>query len=208
MELLIIRHAQSMANISLTRDLDSQLTKEGCYQVSKTATWLKEEFEFHDWQGITSPYFRALQTANRLRKICKIDFRVNDDLREYHTEKVKPLTTDGGLLLPNRSKEFPAIEWNEWGEEKFFANEELEDFIVRVELFLESLDPKGKYVIVSHGATSRVLHDLATGKNLDYLIERYGTIEEMRKNGTSIKNSSLTWVDDGESKWFSKVVHS
>ena len=208
MELLIIRHAQSMANISLTRDLDSQLTKEGCYQVNKTATWLKEEFEFYDWQGIVSPYFRTLQTANRLRKICKVDFRVEDDIREYHHEKVKPLTTDGGLILPNRSEEFPGISWNEWEEDKFFANEDLEDFIFRMELFLESLDSKGKYVVVAHGASCRVLHDLATGKSLDDLVERYGEPKKILEGGTSIKNASLTWVEDGNPKWFSKVVYT
>ena len=90
--------------------------------------------------------------------------------------------------------------------------------------FLQTLDQNGKYVIVSHGAPTRVIYEISTHSDLDYLKKRYSECHDPlgwpscnKKNPTnnqyalskveSIKNSSLTWITNNESKWFSKVVY-
>ena len=62
MELIIVRHGESEYNTDISESLDSSLTTEGILQVKKTAEYLKK-IDLSEFEGITSPYLRTLQTA-------------------------------------------------------------------------------------------------------------------------------------------------
>lgn len=197
-----------MHNVGLTDNMDSALTKKGCGQVHGMGKWLKDNFDLTDYIGLTSPYHRTLQTACAVSKHTGLKFSVHGGSREYHIEKAA--LTESGITIPNRKKGFPKIVWPspEWNADSvFYENEELEQFFERTELFIKSLRPSGKYVIIGHGASCRTLHEILCGKELDELRHRYAGPIPVGTFSCSISNASLSWVVDGESRWFSKVVH-
>lgn len=216
MEVLIIRHAQSLHNVNLCDNLDSELSKIGVEQVSATAKWLKENHDLTDYQGLVSPYFRTLQTACVISKETGLEFTVHGGVREYHIEKTCELNEAGGIVLPKRADQFQdcKIHWPDmhWRTGKvMFRNEDVEEFIERIQLFINTLERHGKYVIVGHGASCRTLHALLTGGDLSEVRRRYtdNSFDFAAVDGhpTSVRNCSLTLVRNGESVWFSKVVY-
>ena len=227
MEIIVIRHGQSLYNVDLTQNLDSCLTDEGVDQAKKTGFWLKENFDLSGYIGFTSPYLRALQTSREISSETGLKFSINHEVREYHIEKSALKSQGGGMPIPNRSSEFYDFNWdNSSFSEKFefYETETLDVFIHRINEFLQILDQNGKYVIVSHGAPTRVIYEVATNSDLDYLKKRYSGMNDplgwpsCNKTNSennryalseveSIKNSSVTWITNNESKWFSKVVY-
>lgn len=215
MELILIRHAQSVYNTGVTLNLDTELTDLGKEQIESTASFLKDNFDLSQFQAISSPYLRTLQTSDIIHKTTNLKFKVSGGVREYHIDKTNPELQDGGLRLPNRAKEFSHCNWvsEEWGDlGNFYSNETLEDFITRMELFYKSLR-QGKYLIVSHGAPIKILYEIGIGNNKKDLVDRYSKEPNemsMRLSEDTYKiihNSSITWVSEGECKWYSKVDH-
>lgn len=209
MELLLIRHAQSEHNTKASHSLDSDLTKFGLRQANDLADFLKT-CDLDGFIGITSPYLRCLKTAEVIHCKTGLSFEVHGGVREYHINKtLPPLPEDGGMTLPNRIAEFPNFSWK--SESKiFYANEILPEFVMRLGMFLERLQQLGspckKYLIVTHGAPVRVIHDVATGGDLEYLKDRYKDQElkcEPIENRGGIKNCSITHIVNGECKVFS-----
>lgn len=215
MELLIIRHGQSTHNVKHEGTLDSSLTREGNEQVYKTAYWLSENFNLSGFQGISSPYLRTLQTSYILNEITNIDFKVDDNVREYHVKKDEPeLLEHSGMPISFRKNLFENFDWSGWDgkdgkfgvpeDAKIYPNEDIEEFLERIKFCLQDLNQDSKYLIVGHGASCRALHEIATNKDLKHIKQRYSVPCDNYKD--SIENSSLIWIKDAECKWFSKVV--
>jgi broad specificity phosphatase PhoE len=199
MEVLIIRHGQSEYNAALTDEMDSKMTTRGFEQVSATGEWLENNFDLEGYQGIVSPYLRALQTAEAIRKATGLMFVVDDRVRE-HDMRAERVTE-----IPNRKEDFSGFHWyGRWP--RTYIHEDIEEFFDRMKNFQSCLEDDEKYLIVTHGSPSRTLHTLLSGKNLDEVRERYLNQEEI-DSSTSLKNSSLTYVADGKDVWFSKTVY-
>jgi len=212
MEIIVIRHGQSLYNVDLTQNLDSCLTDEGVDQAKKTGFWLKENFDLSGYIGFTSPYLRALQTSREISSETGLKFSINHEAREYHIEKSALESQGGGMSISNRLSEFYDFNWdNSSFSEKFefYEIETLDAFIHRIHEFLQTLDQNGKYVIVSHGAPIRVIYEISINSDLTYLKKRYSECSDPEEwsKVESIKNSSLTWITNNERKWFSKVVY-
>jgi broad specificity phosphatase PhoE len=212
-EVLIVRHAESMHNISLTESLDSNLSKKGCLQAKCVAYWLRNNFDLSNYEGITSPYLRTIQTACNISKATGLRFTVNGGTREHHINKAERDLAAGGMEIPVRKEQFEDCDlvWPSPffdGKAVFYKNEELEEFFRRIQLFTDTLDQHKNYLIVGHGASCRTLHEVLCSKDLDGLRRRYdGRKLKPGDFSCSIKNASLSWVVDGKSKWFSRIVH-
>lgn len=212
MEVLIIRHANSLHNQGLTNSLDSPVSEHpGRTQIQRVGLWLQKHFDLNGFEGLTSPYLRTLQTSCGISKYTGLQFKVHGGLREYHIEKDEEDLKDGGHLIPKRDQEFQDcdIVWpnSHWpNDTTFYANEGLEEFFDRCRLFLSSLNQNGKYVFVSHGSPCRTLHHLLCDRDLEVVRSRYSG--EEGHFTCSIKNASLTWVKDGEEIWFSRDVYN
>ena len=215
MELLIVRHGQSKHNVAYEGTLDSSLTKKGNEQVQATACWLTDNFDLSEYQGISSPYLRTLQTSYILSKKTNVKFEVNELVREYHVKKDEPeILENKGMPIKFRENLFSEFDWSNWNGEdgkfgvpedlKIYANETMGEFLKRIKSCLEELNKESKYLIVGHGASCRALHEIATNKNLKHIKQRYAVVVEKYKD--SIENSSLIWIKDEKCKWFSKVV--
>lgn len=212
MEALIIRHANSLHNQGLSKGLDSSVSKHpGCTQIQRLGRWLQQNFDLSDFKGLTSPYLRTLQTSCGISKHTGLEFKVHGGLREYHIEKNHDDLREGGHSLPKREDEFKdcKIVWPKsyWPDDSnFYANETLDEFFERCQLFLDSLNQHGKYVFVSHGSPCRTLHHILCGHDLECVRSRYSG--EEGHFTCSIKNASLTWIKDGEEVWFSRDVYN
>lgn len=211
MEILIVRHAQSLHNVDATDELNSELTADGFVQILTLADWLLHEFDLTGYKGLTSPYIRTLQTSLCINQVCGLDFTIEPAVREYHSDKSHPQISNGAMFVSSEQIEFPEFTWPEETNlscGQSFPNETLEEFTERIKAFYGGLED-GKYLIVSHGAPCRVLRDVALGNSLQYLIDRYHikSKKEKKDKPQSIPNASASWIVDGESKFMSKVVY-
>jgi len=205
MQLVLIRHAESFNNIGTTEDLDSSLSNNGFTQMEVTARWLKNIFSqktpFENFIGYTSPLLRCLQTSRVLSHIIKVPFEVNYKLREFSVTKENSISPC--VTIRNR-KDIYDFSWIEDKKEICFKDESLAEFVPRVKSFYSNLDPKGKYLIVSHGSVCRCLHALATN-TVEILFERYSNFDF--EENTSIKNCGITFIRDNKEIMFSKTIY-
>ena len=211
MEILVVRHAQSLHNINATDELNSELTSDGFVQILTLADWLLNEFDLTNYSGLTSPYIRTLQTSLCLNQVCGLDFSIEPAVREYHSDKTHPQISDGSMFISSEQVKYPEFTWPEednLSTGRSYPNEELEELVDRVKSFHDSLlEDDGKYVVVSHGAPCRVLCDVALGNDLNYLFDRYDIKHVKEKKSNSIPNASASWIVDGEAQFMSKVVY-
>lgn len=212
MDWLIIRHAESEYNVELTDDLNSELTPNGHMQAMLTADWLNKHFEeIEEFKTLTSPYFRTLQTSHYIHEATKArPFAIEENLREFHIDKNEKQLENGGMFITSEALLFNNFEWPDVMDMGFyFPNETLDEFFERIQEFIAGLDPDGKYLAVSHGATCRTLYTILTGGDLEKVRERY--YESLPRNEAhieeSIRNCSMTLIRNGEEKWFSKIVY-
>ena len=212
MEILFIRHAESLWNARLTEDdLDSDLSEVGKQSSLETARWLKQNFDFNNYTMLVSPYLRTLRTAQDIANECnKLPVEVDPFCREHH---VGPGGPKEFIDIPIRIQEFPTFDWSRGfyefrrKENTFvFKNRFLEQFIYETQMCINILqDCDENFVIVSHAAPIKVMYDIAIGINIDEMIREYS--EDYNKMCGQIKNNSLTLVKDRKAVWLSKVVH-
>src|SRR5688500_1570442 len=79
-ELLMVRHGESEGNVGKSTDPDCALTERGLAQARALAQRLRA-FDLSGFAGVTSPYRRAVQTAEALE--LGVRFEVDDALREW-----------------------------------------------------------------------------------------------------------------------------
>lgn len=209
MEILFVRHAESLWNIRATEDLDSDLSDFGKQTSLLTAKWLSQNFDFTNYTMLVSPYLRTLKTARDIVNECvNLVVEVETFCREHHVGEGGPKEF---IEIPFRTKEFPNFDWSEtaceFGTENAFRfpNRDLQQFIYDTELFIDALQTSDRnYVVVSHAVPIKVMSDIATGMNVEEMIQDYADCNKMCKH---IKNNSLTWIKDGKAVWLSKVVY-
>jgi broad specificity phosphatase PhoE len=190
MEVIFIRHSESFYNIGKTDNLDSEITYNGKKQALFLGRHIKNNFDLTKFKGFVSPYFRTLQTAEILSRYAGLNFSVNSNIREFNIY-VKDLP-----FLTDRSLQYPIFNWEDVN--LSLPQEHLEDFFIRMEDFLLSLEDNGKYIIVSHGAPCRVMIELLTGGDLELVRHRYLNKTVYSKTTDGIKNCDLIWVKNEE----------
>jgi broad specificity phosphatase PhoE len=132
-ELLMVRHGESEANVGLSTDPDCPLTPRGLDQARVLAGKLAR----HDLRGfvaLTSPYRRAVQTAEVLASATGMRFEIDVDLREWGATAVV-----GGETYPQ---------------------EPVAQTVERLERFLRRRAGQ-RMVVVSHAAPIALLTQLA-----------------------------------------------
>lgn len=201
--MLLIRHAESLWNIRKTDDLDSDLSELGIQTVTKTANYLKDNFNFSEYNCLTSPYLRTLRTSQIIANICNVDFEVDSSVREHHVGAGGP---SHYMEIPIR-REFKFkwdadFEFETTDNTLFFENRDLSELVYDLELFLDAVG--SKTIIVSHAVPIKIMSDLLIGTNPEQLINDYSKDQSLMLG--KIKNSSLTLIENGKIEYFSKIV--
>src|SRR5438445_13592363 len=98
-ELLLIRHGESEANIGRCTDPDCSLSELGLEQAQKLAKRLSR-YDLGDFLALTSPYRRAMQTAEEIGVATGLQSAVEDSIREWGES-----ATINGRLYEKESKE-------------------------------------------------------------------------------------------------------
>jgi len=139
MDLILIRHGQSEANVGLSTEPDCDLTPFGCDQAGQVADQLAA-IDLREFSGIVSPYRRARRTAQVITDRTGVPFTVDPLIREWGAE-----CRIDGCVYPQESRQALAD---------------------RIGRFLESARDR-KLVIVAHAAPLAALMQLAAGKQPD-----------------------------------------
>jgi broad specificity phosphatase PhoE len=190
LELIAIRHGQSLYNIGETVHLDSSLTQLGMRQVAETAKHLAKHYDLDGFIGRTSPYLRCLETSRIIAEETGLKFVVEEAAREV-------MVTYAECDVPGRQALFPEFTWPTCRGWSFFRETEKE-FNTRIEAYFNSLKNIPKVLVVSHGTPTTTLAYLAAGK--------YEGVIPIKK-GEFVANSSVSYVRDGELVCFSKVCY-
>ena len=135
-ELLMVRHGQSQANIGASTDPDCALTDLGMEQARAAARRLAG-LDLRAFVGVTSPYRRAVWTAEAIALTTGLTFSPEPAVREWG-----PTATVGATT---------------------FELEPVEQAVRRLEAFLRERRGQ-KLVIVSHAAPIAILTQLAWGE--------------------------------------------
>lgn len=193
MELLIVRHAESKFNAKESNHLDSEITKLGSKQAIDVASFLKRKFDdINEWNGIVSPFLRTLQTAKAINDLTDLNFTVDWGVSEY----------GGGyscrteIEIPARKERFPeffkGIDTNSWQ----MTTEPENIFFDRILKFIQQLKKDKKYVIVSHAMPIYTMIYILKGV---YVVPKWDR---------RILNTTVTWIKNGEMKYFARYVNS
>jgi broad specificity phosphatase PhoE len=146
MELILIRHGQSLGNVGLCDHCDCDLSEVGVRQAQELGLGLSGEFDLKGFAGLVSPYLRARRTAGYVSEGTGLTFAIHEGCREWGKD-----CSPAGDLYPE---------------------ETLEGAIGRVAEFVASLDRSGRYVIVSHAAPVFMMAQLASGADVVETLRR------------------------------------
>ena len=135
-ELILIRHGQSEGNVGASTDPDCALTSLGVEQ-TRAAGRRVATFDLSGFEGVTSPYRRAVHTAREVAAATGLKFVEDEDVREWG-----PACTVNGRAFEKEPAEL--------------AVERLKNFLRRVE--------GRRLVVVSHAAPIALLTNLAWGE--------------------------------------------
>ena len=198
MEFVFIRHGQSEHNAHLTTDLDSAITPAGAQQAKELGKWLNANWpSISTYEGLCSPYLRCLQTARILKEECGLRSTVDPGPMEIRIGFFQP-------EVPCRVDEYRDMNWDLFPEPMKLGRETMEEFMARMQGFLDTFGVKGRHpgkswwerwVVISHGTPCETLAELAAG------------IYRVPTDFDKMKNCSLSWVDQGEIVYFNKVVY-
>jgi 2,3-bisphosphoglycerate-dependent phosphoglycerate mutase len=158
MEILVVRHGQSIADIENRMEglADFELTELGCKQAKYLSKWIKEKYKIDII--LSSPLKRAAKTAEFISAETRASIIFDDSLMEW----------DNGLLAGlNRleaDEKFPIPEGGRRPHDEFAASESYINFRARAEMFWSKLMCKYgdnerdlRICIVSHGGMINML---------------------------------------------------
>ena len=180
MRLILIRHGESEYNLRLSRSLDSSLSKFGEQQVLQTAININHMKGPTQFAGHTSPYRRTLETAAIIQSQTGIPFKVMLGPREV-------MTIYDYCKIGNHSKDFPQFDWSNFttDPEIEFQHEKDEEYLDRVEGYIQNELEEPGTIVVSHGMTVVTMMELAMG------------IRRVPSSYFYVDNASITHVVDG-----------
>ena len=153
MDLLVIRHGQSEADILgvIEGRADFSLTELGHKQAEKMSKWIKEHYSIN--KIYASPLKRAKQTAEYISKLCGIEIQFDDDLMEWKNGLI------AGLSLKEANEKYP--EPKKYPHTRVYEQESQIDFRSRIETALSKIIYENKtdetIIIVSHGGAINML---------------------------------------------------
>ena len=138
-ELLLIRHGESEANVGVSTDPDCVLTDAGLEQAGCLGRRLAG-YDLGGFVALTSPYRRAVQTADAIAAATGLVFADEPGVREWG----KPAVVRG----------------------RAYPEEPIGDVVRRLRAFLDLYHGR-RLVIVSHAAPIALLTQLAWGEPPD-----------------------------------------
>jgi len=148
MELLIIRHGQSEADVLnvIEGRADFPLTKLGLTQATQMAEWVNGYMQIE--KIYASPLQRAKQTAEKLSATTGISIEFDENLMEWKNGLIAGLSREkANEKYPEPAPRHPHT--------KVYEQESLIDFRARAELALSKIvnenPTDSKIVVVSHG---------------------------------------------------------
>ncbi|ALP36163.1 hypothetical protein ASL14_08275 [Paenibacillus sp. IHB B 3084] len=116
-QIYVVRHGLAKGNLP-----DDPLTEEGCLEAKQVAAFLRQRLAGRELQIISSPYMRAIQTAEEIANVLNKDFRQESGLKErnlgdigaLHKEELsnelKKQFDDITLFFPNGESNYDVIE--------------------------------------------------------------------------------------------------
>jgi probable phosphoglycerate mutase len=150
--IILVRHGQSQHHVLRLSGgwTDTPLTGLGHHQAGLAANRLREELGTVPVALHTSDLLRASETAAHLAEALAIDARPDARLREYNNGDAANLTHDEAQRRYPEAYKRSLFD----SEVPLFPNGESgAEFLARCGAFLDSLDPAGTHVAVTHGGT-------------------------------------------------------
>mgnify|MGYP001567113054 CR=1 FL=1 len=207
--MLIIRHAESLYNVHLTADMDSDLTNHGEFQAEIISNYIKP-FDLLGYSGFTSPMLRCLKTARYIHRKTDIKFKVCPELCE-----VSWCFPETGLPIRVMAEPFWEMDWTGVKDEETLNLPKETDsmFLEKMAQFFATIPEKS--IIVTHGTCVMTLVELARNTKLEKVPDWDGSIRnasltEIVKGVptcSSVKNASLTEIANGVPQHIGKVVY-
>lgn len=157
MEILIVRHGQSVADIEERYEgrADFPLTELGRHQAHKAAKWIEKN---SPPSGIiSSPLRRASETAKIISNQLGIDVVLDDDLMEWNNGLL------AGMLRSEADIKYPLPKGGRNQYDEYYQCESFIQFRARAERFwsilmdANFLESHKRICIVSHGGTINML---------------------------------------------------
>jgi len=157
MEILIVRHGQSQADIEdrMEGRADFPLTDLGKCQAQKLAKWIAGNYKID--MIISSPLKRAAATAQAIGSETGLGIIYDENLMEWNNGLL------AGLLRKEADEKFPLPQGGRRPHHEFAESESFINFRARAEMFLSRFlsdyDNKGieRVCIVSHGGMINML---------------------------------------------------
>jgi len=158
MEILVVRHGQSLADIEnrLEGRADFQLTELGCKQAKCLSEWIKANYKVD--VIYSSPLKRAAKTAGYISNETRADIIFEESLMEWDNGLL------AGLLREEAYEKFPMPEGGRRPHDEFAESESYINFRARAEMFWSKLMYKYekeegdlRICIVSHGGIINML---------------------------------------------------
>ena len=154
MDLLVIRHGQSEADILQVIEgrADFNLTELGLHQARLMADWVSKYIDLN--KIISSPLKRARQTAEKLAAASNISLEFDDCLMEWKNGLIAGLTREeADKKFPLPDKKFPHT--------AIYEQESMIEFRARSETALSKIlnenPPDSKIAVISHGGMITML---------------------------------------------------
>lgn len=166
MDLLVIRHGQSEADILKVIEgrADFNLTKLGHKQAELMAKWVNDNYKIK--KIFSSPLKRAKQTAEHLSKTTGIEIQFYDDLMEWKNGLI------AGLTLEEANKKYP--EPIKYPHTRVYEQESQIDFRARAEsIFSEIINENNEedtIAVISHGNMINMLFKCFIETNMNSTI--------------------------------------
>jgi 2,3-bisphosphoglycerate-dependent phosphoglycerate mutase len=154
MDLLVIRHGQSEADILKVIEgrADFGLTELGHKQADAMAKWVNGHYSID--KIIASPLKRARQTSEHLSKITGIEIQFEDDLMEWKNGLIAGLTQqEADERYPEPKPKYPHT--------RIYEQESQIDFRMRAETILSKITNENNdddtIAVISHGGMINML---------------------------------------------------
>jgi broad specificity phosphatase PhoE len=193
-EIMIIRHGRSLYNVEATKDLDAGLTDFGHQQAEMVGKFLKDDFA--DWNIITSPFLRCLETAQHIADelshfgtggMCKcvVDGRLGEMTVDYH--KIE------SLRVVDRKEKFPHMDFSKF-KMMDFAHERMDKYLQRLEEMWH--DIPNRTILVTHGSPV-----------LSFIRMHEGIFGSVPLWNHSVGNCSMTWMKGKRLVWRTRDLY-
>lgn len=180
MDVILVRHGQSLANARLTQDLDSHLTLLGFEQAQLTAERLntglarrRQAGASADIWAVVSPFWRTLMTMSPICHTLGITAHVYPAVCEYFSAKYPEYRMFQGLSAQEISEQFPFVSGDlliscapEWwpGELEFYMSVVSRANQTRKALLDRFASTSTQVLVVSHAETiGRLVQFLGIG---------------------------------------------